>query len=120
MERQLQAEAERIRKEEIEAHQAALLRAEVERLKTEQLAAALRCVPFDLLDTAVERFSSLNFIAQHAHGTSPRLPMNFLKEFFEGSLAALVVCSLIWIHNFYRQCQVPSRASTVSISVWWM
>lgn len=80
VERQLQAEAERIRKEEIEAHQAALLRAEVERLKTEQLAAALRCVPFDLLDTAVERCSSLNFIAQHAHGTSPHLSMNFPKE----------------------------------------
>lgn len=49
VERQLQAEAERIRKEEIEARQAELARAEVERLKMEQMAAALRCVS-DLLD----------------------------------------------------------------------
>lgn len=49
LERQLQAEAERIRKEEIEARQAAFARAEAERSKMEQMAAALRCVS-DLLD----------------------------------------------------------------------
>jgi hypothetical protein len=49
MERQLQAEAERVRKQEIEARQAEFARAEAEKLKMEQMAAALRCL-LDFLD----------------------------------------------------------------------
>ena len=48
LERQLQAEAEKKKKEEIEARQAEFARAEVERLKTEQMAAVLRYVMCDL------------------------------------------------------------------------
>lgn len=42
LERQLQAEAERVKKQEMEARQAELARAEAERLKMELMAAALR------------------------------------------------------------------------------
>lgn len=60
LERQLQAEAERIRKEEIEAEFA---RAEAEKLKMEQMAAALRCL-LDFLDMNVmlSEFESLRII----------------------------------------------------------
>lgn len=66
LERQVQADADRIRKEEIAARQAEFARAEAEKLKTELMAAALRCL-LDFLDTNVmlNEFESLrNIIAR--------------------------------------------------------
>lgn len=99
LERQVEAEAERKLKEEMDARQAEFARAEVERLKREQMAAALRCVS-DLLDVNVNAL--LNVIMA-------RVPMYICrcqKKVWLLWLSFIVHIRLI-LDNFYREIQVP-------------